>query len=86
MRGITKGDETAPLPSFDPGKDDFAEEGCGTPVNCDGVDRRRGRPCPVGGENPWRCGLGVELVLLLPALLWLHRRRGLWRASASPPS
>jgi hypothetical protein len=38
---------------------------------------------PQCGDNPWKkseaaynpCGLGAELTLLLPTLLWLHRRR-----------
>ncbi len=38
---------------------------------------------PQCGDNPWKkgeaaynpCGLGVELALLLPALLWLRLRR-----------
>jgi hypothetical protein len=44
---------------------------------------------PQCRDNPWKqgeaaynpCGLGIELALLLPALLWLHGRRP-WKCAA----
>jgi arylsulfatase A-like enzyme len=33
------------------------------------------KPVSSGGGGSWRCGLGAELALLLPPLLWLSMRR-----------